>query len=146
MKQNYSLENTLEVVTNIIVPRLRQFRIFTLQGPLGAGKTTLIRTLLGYRGVTTPITSPTFSYVNTYEDQEGIVWYHFDLYRIQSVDQFINAGFIEYLADETSYCLIEWPQVIESILKSALFNTATCSLSINYIDDQIHERELIVEP
>ncbi len=86
--------------------------IFAFTGSLGAGKTTLVRSLLQACGVTGVISSPTFTYVNIYTNNHGQKFYHFDLYRITTVQEFIDAGFDEYLNDQQAYVFIEWPEVI----------------------------------
>jgi tRNA threonylcarbamoyladenosine biosynthesis protein TsaE len=99
----------------------------TFTGPLGAGKTTIIRELLRRSGVTGLITSPTFTYVNLYTNEQGQTFYHFDLYRIQTLDEFAHAGFDEYLYQPNSRCFIEWPAIIEPLLSSNV-----CRVTLDY--------------
>ena len=91
-------------------------KIITLSGPLGAGKTTLVQHILGSLGITEPIQSPTYAYVTTYVTPTGLNIFHFDLYRLRNLQDFIDAGFEEYLYQANSLCLIEWPDIIESLL------------------------------
>ena len=102
-------------------------RVFALYGPLGAGKTTLARELLRGCGIEGPITSPTFTYLNVYKNAQGQKFYHFDLYRLENVNNFLEAGFDEYLSDEEGICFIEWPEVIEPLLKKGV-----CHVTIEY--------------
>lgn len=96
-------------------------QVITFTGGLGAGKTTFIRHLLTYWGVEeTCITSPTFTYVNVYKNKEGITFYHFDLYRMTTLQEFINAGFGEYIYAPQSVALIEWPEPILPLLKTSV--------------------------
>ena len=111
----YSLD-TIHLVTHYLRERMNSSAIFTFTGELGAGKTTLIKAFLKECGVTQAVTSPTFTYVNVYENQQGQIFYHFDLYRIKTVDDFIAAGFNEYLYQPNSWSLIEWPDVITPLL------------------------------
>ncbi len=93
--------------------RLKKGSIVALFGELGAGKTTFVQGImqgLGYHGV---VNSPTFTYLHIY--QAPICTYHFDLYRLKEVKDFITLGFEEYLYEE-GICLIEWPEKILSIL------------------------------
>jgi len=106
----------VEIVAERIKELLQQCKVVTFTGALGAGKTTLIRALLRQCGVQGDITSPTYTYMNIYEDVHGNSFYHFDLYRITSVDMFVNAGFDEYLYVPASWTLVEWPEVIMSLL------------------------------
>lgn len=95
---------------------ISETKIFTFSGSLGAGKTTLVQTILKELGIKEPVTSPTYTYVNVYR-HNGITFYHFDLYRLDSLDDFIQAGFDEYLYQPNSHCFIEWPEIIEDLIK-----------------------------
>jgi len=92
--------------------------------------TTIIRELLRSWGVKAPITSPTFNYVNAYQNAKGEHFYHFDLYRIESLEEFVESGFDEYLYAPDSWVLIEWPDVIEALLKEHV-----CAVSIEQAKD-----------
>lgn len=94
-----------------------QCDIYVFQGSLGAGKTTLVRELLRCYGVTSRmITSPTFTYMQQYGVGSGVTLYHFDLYRLATLQDFVYAGFDEYLYRNNSWCFIEWPEIIEPLL------------------------------
>jgi tRNA threonylcarbamoyladenosine biosynthesis protein TsaE len=118
----------------VIVQKLWQLAqhctVFTLQGSLGAGKTTLVKALLKEVGVTDTITSPTFNYVNVYSNSRGQLFYHFDLYRIVSLEEFIQAGFNEYLYVPGSWCFIEWPEIIMPLLYEKI-----CAITIDFQKD-----------
>lgn len=88
----------------------------TFTGSLGAGKTTLISNLVRQLGTQDQVNSPTFTYVNIYQLPDGKKIYHFDLYRINFLEEFIAAGFDEYLYAPNSWALIEWPEVIKPLL------------------------------
>ncbi len=96
MKQQmvYSLPEIFLAV-DAIKKRLKKARIVTLTGALGAGKTTIVKELLKSLGVKERVTSPTFTYMNQYESEAGERIFHFDLYRIKSMHQFMQAGFQE---------------------------------------------------
>jgi tRNA threonylcarbamoyladenosine biosynthesis protein TsaE len=135
----YSLEDVPRVASRIM-EEFGTMPIFTLTGTLGAGKTTLIKELLRVAGVTDLVVSPTFTLVNTYQGAGGKIFYHFDLYRIQSVEEFLAAGFDEYLYAPDSLCLIEWPAVIEPLLKGKV-----CHIAIDYAAD-LNKRILTLAP
>lgn len=89
-------------------------RIFAIFGAMGAGKTTLVKSLCQQLGTDDVVKSPTFSIVNEYESNSGAI-YHFDFYRIKSLDEVFDIGFEEYLASEC-YCFMEWPELIEPLI------------------------------
>ncbi len=101
----------------------------TFTGSLGAGKTTLIQELLRQCGIQERVTSPTFAYFNQYRSQEK-TFFHFDLYRINSLNDFCAAGFDEYLSMPQSYTLIEWPEHIMPLLKEKV-----CHVYLDYHKD-----------
>ena len=80
-------------------------------GDLGAGKTSLIKRLLEKKGIVDVASSPSFSIINEYRTQDDKAIYHFDLYRIESVEEAFSLGIEEYLYSG-QLCLIEWPQII----------------------------------
>jgi tRNA threonylcarbamoyladenosine biosynthesis protein TsaE len=95
--------------------------IFTFKGPIGAGKTTLIKSMLRQLGVKDPITSPTFTYLCCYFTQEMQRVYHFDLYRIETIEQFNAMGFDEYIYEPGALIFIEWPTIVASSLKKPVY-------------------------
>ncbi len=116
----YGLQELPKVVGEIN-KQLEDVLLLTLEGSLGAGKTTLVKALLEGLGVNPDeVTSPTFTYVNAYKLPSGKKVYHFDLYRVTNVDHFIEMGFDEYLEDKNAIILIEWPEVIKNILPQHL--------------------------
>ena len=82
--------------------------IVTLDGDLGAGKTTLVRGLLRARGVGGSIKSPTYTLVEHYP-VSSLYFYHFDFYRFMSPDEWDAAGFSDYFRDD-AVCIVEWPE------------------------------------
>lgn len=102
---------------DLLYSLMARCRIFTFEGALGAGKTTLVKALLKKCGVEQTVTSPTFTYVNVYKNNQNQTFYHFDLYRITSLDEFIEQGFNEFLYVPNNWVFIEWPQVIEPLLR-----------------------------
>ncbi|MFN4124184.1 MAG: tRNA (adenosine(37)-N6)-threonylcarbamoyltransferase complex ATPase subunit type 1 TsaE, partial [Flavobacteriales bacterium] len=88
---------------------------FALYGEMGAGKTTFIKSIAKELGVNDETSSPTFGFVNEYRGKNDIKIYHFDHYRVESVDELMSIGFNEYL-QSGNYCFIEWPEKAESFL------------------------------
>ena len=89
-------------------------KIFLFYGDMGAGKTTLIKSLCECLGVHEPVTSPTFSIVNEY-DGEGTRVFHFDFYRLKNQSEALDMGYEEYFYSG-NYCFIEWPEKIAGLL------------------------------
>lgn len=112
--KNYTLD-AIEPIVDELYELFKTADVMTFSGPLGAGKTTLVQHLLRRCGVTGAIASPTFSYVHTYR-VDGQLFHHFDLYRLQNMDDFVQAGFDEYLYQPGAQVLIEWPEIIEPLL------------------------------
>ena len=89
--------------------------VIAFEGEMGAGKTTLIRALCAAFGVADDVSSPTFALVNEYRDGQQQPVYHFDFYRINSLDEALRMGAAEYF-DSGYLCLIEWPSRIAELL------------------------------
>ena len=87
--------------------------IIVLSGELGSGKTKFTQGILEYFGLGNEISSPTFTVVNEYK-KENINIYHFDVYRLDDIDEFYAIGGEEYF--ESGICIIEWGEIIEEIL------------------------------
>ena len=109
--------NQMSDVAHKLVQRMKNTKVFTFTGPLGAGKTTLVQNMLRKCGVKGPIQSPTYTYITIYKNDDGTTFYHFDLYRLDTLDDFLQAGFDEYLYQPNSFCFIEWPEIIMFLLK-----------------------------
>jgi tRNA threonylcarbamoyladenosine biosynthesis protein TsaE len=89
-----------------------------LKGELGAGKTTLTRALLHAAGHVGHVKSPTYTLMEPYTikiDDKPIELFHFDLYRMKSPEEFLDAGFRDHFNDD-SICIVEWPENGESLL------------------------------
>jgi len=86
---------------------LRPGMVVWLDGDLGAGKTTLVRGLLRAAGETGPVKSPTYSLVEVHV-VSGLNFYHFDFYRFNHAEEYLDAGLDEYFS-AGGICLVEWP-------------------------------------
>ena len=92
--------------------------VFAFHGEMGAGKTTFIRALARQLGVgeDLAVNSPSFSIINEYRsDTTGALIYHFDLYRLENIEEAMDIGVEDYL-DCGAICLIEWPDIIDPLL------------------------------
>lgn len=97
------------------VKLLDRGRIFAFYGKMGSGKTTFIKSICEELGVEDSINSPTFAIVNEYEDCNQNTIYHFDFYRIKSIEEVYNMGYEEYFYGD-AICFMEWPELIEELL------------------------------
>ncbi len=102
-----SSEETIEAGRQI-GKLLNKQELLCLTGDLGAGKTTLVKGIVQEVTGVSPseVVSPTFTYLNIYEGKLPL--YHFDLYRLDSEEEFLLSGFDEFLEKE-GICCVEWP-------------------------------------
>ncbi len=106
------------IINKHIIPLVKAGSILLLCGQLGAGKTTLVKALMRQIGIVDNISSPTFSYVNSYNNSDtGLIVHHFDLYRLNSVDEFFMQGFDELLQEKNALAIIEWPEILMSFFE-----------------------------
>ena len=99
----------LSIVSSELL-RFQDNRIFAIEGDLGSGKTTLVKHICYQLNVVDSVTSPTFPIVNEYICSSKMKYYHFDLYRIDNLDELFSLGFEDYISSG-SYCFIEWPNI-----------------------------------
>ncbi|SDS62598.1 tRNA threonylcarbamoyladenosine biosynthesis protein TsaE [Gillisia sp. Hel1_33_143] len=112
MTITYELSDIDSVAERIINNAKSKTLLF--YGEMGAGKTTLIKSLIKALGSKDSVSSPTFSLVNEYESKEGSI-YHFDFYRIEDENEALDMGIEDYL-NKDSWKMIEWPQNISKLL------------------------------
>ena len=91
--------------------------VIWLEGDLGAGKTTLVRGLLRAAGDSGPVKSPTYTLVEVHV-VSGLNFYHFDFYRFNQAEEYLDAGLDEYFS-ESGICLVEWPDKAAPYLPAA---------------------------
>lgn len=103
----------------------------------GSGKTKFTQGVLEYFGVGNEISSPTFTVVNEHHVNDTNI-YHFDVYRLDDIDEFYAIGGEEYF--ENGICLIEWGEIIESILPKKY-----TKISFKKSDNNTNYRELHIE-
>ena len=113
MEISYSLSE-IDVIAKKICDSLR-YPVVAFNGPMGAGKTTLIKSICKYLNFKENISSPTFSLVNTYVNSSNKIIHHFDFYRIESFEEALDFGVDEYL-DSGNMCFMEWSEKISSLL------------------------------
>ncbi|SDE39709.1 tRNA (adenosine(37)-N6)-threonylcarbamoyltransferase complex ATPase subunit type 1 TsaE [Riemerella columbipharyngis] len=122
MKFVISQEEEWRGVASYVLDHLRS-NILLLRGDLGAGKTTFTRYLLEALGSGDEVSSPTYAIVNEYLCPKGKI-YHFDLYRIKSLEEALDIGIEEYL-DRACLSVIEWPDIYEEELSETFCHEMT---------------------
>lgn len=98
-------------------------KVWLFIGEMGAGKTTLIKSISRALGGEGDFSSPTYALVNEYPltHNAGKI-YHLDLYRLKSADEALDIGIEDYLLGG-EYCFIEWPQLITPLLRDGEYMT-----------------------
>lgn len=91
--------------------------VITLEGDLGAGKTTLVRFILRALGIADTVRSPSYTLLEPYSDSR-LHFYHFDFYRFTHPEQFLERGFDEYFVPG-AICFVEWPDKAGRYLPAA---------------------------
>lgn len=118
----------IELVASELIKSADKERVWVFHGPMGAGKTTLIKALARKFGILDQVSSPTFGIVNQYENMDGNVFYHFDFYRIDDPTEALDIGIEEYFYSG-NYCWIEWAEKIEAFLPENFFLIKIGSIS-----------------
>lgn len=108
-----------------------------MTGDLGSGKTTFTKGFAAGLGYSNEVQSPTYPILNEYSNSNNFI-YHFDLYRLKSVSEFLEIGGIEYLSSQNGICIIEWPELIEGF---DIDNKFKISFTVN---DDISSRKIEV--
>lgn len=88
--------------------------VFSLIGDLGVGKTVLTKGMAAGLGITEPVSSPTFTIVQVY-DEGRLPFYHFDVYRIADPEEMEEIGYEDYFFGD-GVCLVEWANLIEELM------------------------------
>ena len=106
-------EEETKKIAKLLAKLLQKGDIIILSGDLGAGKTKFTEGILSFFGLEDEISSPTFNIVNEYKTN-NINLYHFDIYRLEDIDEFYEIGGEEYF--EKGICIIEWGELLNPIL------------------------------
>ncbi|MEZ5197486.1 MAG: tRNA (adenosine(37)-N6)-threonylcarbamoyltransferase complex ATPase subunit type 1 TsaE [Bacteroidales bacterium] len=105
----------LKEAAKLLIEKYPDSRVFAFDGEMGAGKTTFIKSICDFLGVKDVVTSPTFAIINVYKTNGDAEVFHFDLYRLKSIEEFFDIGYEDYFYGD-SYCFIEWPEKVEEYL------------------------------
>lgn len=112
-----------EEIGQKLAQKLRAGDIIAFYGDLGAGKTAFTRGIARGLGITSRVTSPTYTIVNEYADGR-LPLFHFDMYRLHSADDLFDIGWEDYLA-RGGVCAVEWSENVEEALTDAIRITIT---------------------
>ena len=118
--------------------QLKRNDIVVLTGNLGAGKTKFVQGILEFFGLEKEISSPTFTIVNEYDAKHFSI-YHFDIYRLNNIDEFYEMGGDEYFTKD-GVCIIEWGESLEPILKGNYYK-----ISILPVENQEDSRTILID-
>jgi tRNA threonylcarbamoyladenosine biosynthesis protein TsaE len=113
MQWEYTLDQLDEIAGSVL--EHLSHPIVCFEGSLGAGKTTLIKKICQKLGCEDTANSPTFSLINPYQTSQAKWIYHFDCYRLNTIEEALDFGVDEYL-DSGNWCFIEWPELILPLL------------------------------
>jgi len=113
MKITIHNEEEIDKLVNAYLKMSEGIKLAFLYGDLGAGKTTFVKRLVSRLESTDHASSPTYSLVNEYLIGTEKL-YHIDLYRLHDTAEALDMGIEEYIYSG-NHCLVEWPQIIESL-------------------------------
>lgn len=117
-------EDTTRLGTRL-APMLRAGDALLLEGPIGAGKTSLARAIIQARlsaaGRCEDVPSPTYTLVQTYDDDKTEIW-HADLYRLTDASELFELGLDE--AFQNAIVLVEWPDRLGDLAPPASLRVA----------------------
>lgn len=121
--------NDLPAAATQFVADMGDATVYAFNGEMGAGKTTFIAALARALGVTDDMAnSPSFAIINEYRsDTTAELIYHFDLYRLESLEEAMDIGVEDYF-DSGALCLLEWPERIEPMLPD---DTVRVDITVN---------------
>ncbi|MFV0440684.1 MAG: tRNA (adenosine(37)-N6)-threonylcarbamoyltransferase complex ATPase subunit type 1 TsaE [Lachnospirales bacterium] len=133
-KESFSMEETYKIGYEY-GKNAKACEVYCLEGDLGVGKTVFAKGFAKGLDIDDEITSPTFTIVNEYEGR--LLFYHFDMYRIEEQDEVLNIGFDDYIFGE-GVCLIEWPKRVsdylpDNIISIEIFKDLTKGEDYRYI-------------
>ncbi len=126
----------LDAISKDIIRSAQGLSVWLINGEMGAGKTTLAKSICRELSVTEVVSSPTFSIINEYKTAEGKSIFHFDFYRLKSEVEAFDIGVNEYF-ESGSICLVEWAEKIPSLIPEHYFEITLqindlTSRTINY--------------
>ena len=128
-------ENDLPFIAKQLLEQLGNRKVIAFYGEMGVGKTTFISALLRAMGVPQVDGSPTYGFVQTYQSPMYGTVHHFDMYRINHIEEAFDIGFEEYIYSD-AYSFIEWPSNVEELLPEDLVEVR---ISLNDQGDRVFQ-------
>ncbi len=127
--------NEIQTAAQEFLKLIGNHKIIAFNGQMAAGKTTFIKALCAELGVKESTTSPTFALVNEYETANNKTIFHFDLYRINHIEELLDMGFEDYLYSG-NFCFIEWAEIARPFLPD---DTLWVTLAIDENEQRVLE-------
>ena len=121
-------EEELEGVAKNLLETFSDLKVWIFHGEMGTGKTTLIKKICSELGVSSEMSSPTFSIINEYQNDHGEDIYHFDCYRLDDPEEAVEIGVEDYFFSGNR-CFVEWPSIISPFLPEEYLE-----ININLVD------------
>ena len=116
---SYTLDH-IDDIANLLIQEAGDQKVWIFKGEMGAGKTTLIKSLAKVLEVADSVSSPTFGIVNEYQTKAKGLLYHFDFYRLDDPMEALDIGIEEYFYSG-NYCWLEWAEKIAPFLPERFF-------------------------
>jgi tRNA threonylcarbamoyladenosine biosynthesis protein TsaE len=142
MEFNTQTEIETKQIGKDLASKLNGGEVITLEGDLGAGKTTFVKGLAEGLGVKKEITSPTFTLMNVYEltanSHKLKTLVHIDTYRLKNEQELLNIGVEDYLGTPETITVIEWPEKVAELLR----NKNIIEIKIEHVAEA--ERRIII--
>lgn len=117
---SYTLDH-IDDIANLLIQEAGDQKVWIFKGEMGAGKTTLIKSLAKVLEVADSVSSPTFGIVNEYQTKAKGLLYHFDFYRLDDPMEALDIGIEEYFYSG-NYCWLEWAEKIAPFLPERFFH------------------------
>ena len=117
---SYTLDH-IDAISNLLIEEAGDQKVWIFKGEMGAGKTTLIKSLAKALEVADSVSSPTFGIVNEYQTKAKGLLYHFDFYRLDDPMEALDIGIEEYFYSG-NYCWLEWAEKIAPFLPERFFH------------------------
>lgn len=121
-----SLDN-IDQVAKDFINTYNEPGVFCFYGSMGAGKTTFVQALCEQLKVVDVVNSPSFAIVNEYNTDKDDKVYHFDFYRLKEEEEAFDLGYEDYFYSD-SYCFVEWPEKISSLLPAKRYDVTVTVL------------------